>query len=96
MLWVLYDLVFAGDPLYSLTGTRDTVETLARDTGLCDFIRFFPRRLGEILREPVLLGAAGGGMLTPDAAAPTARGSGPPRVCSRRPPSRCSRSPGWR
>ena len=63
-LWVIYDIVFAGDPLYSLTGTRDTVETLGRDTGLFDWIRFFPRRLGEILREPVLLGAAGGGVLT--------------------------------
>ena len=64
VLWLLYDLVFAGDPLYSLTGTRDTVETLGRDTGLVDWIRYFPRRLGEILREPVLLGAAGGGVLT--------------------------------
>ena len=64
ILWVLYDIVFAGDPLYSLTGTRDTVETLGRDTGLIDWIKFFPRRLGEILREPVLLGAAGGGVLT--------------------------------
>ena len=64
LLWTLYDVVFAGDPLYSLTGTRDTVETLGRDTGLWDWIRFFPRRLGEILREPVLLGAAGGGILT--------------------------------
>ncbi len=64
ILWTLYDIVFAGDALYSLTGTRDTVETLGRDTGLIDWIRFFPRRLGEILREPVLLGAAGGGVLT--------------------------------
>jgi hypothetical protein len=63
VLWLLYDLVLAGDPLYSLTGTRDTVETLGRDTGLVDWIRYFPRRLGEILREPVLVGAAGGGLL---------------------------------
>jgi hypothetical protein len=64
VLWLAYDLVFAGDALYSLTGTRDTVETLGRDTGLVDWIRYFPRRLGEILREPVLVGAAGGGVLT--------------------------------
>jgi hypothetical protein len=63
VLWLLYDLVFADDALYSLTGTRETVETLGRDTGLWDWIRYFPRRLGEILREPVLLGAAGGGVL---------------------------------
>ena len=64
LLWLLYDLVLAGDALYSLTGTRETVETLGRDTGLWDWIRFFPRRLGEILREPVLVGAAGGGVLS--------------------------------
>jgi hypothetical protein len=63
LLWALYDLVIAGDPLYSLTGTRETVETLARDTGLVDFVRFFPRRVGEIAREPVLVGALGGGIL---------------------------------
>jgi hypothetical protein len=63
LLWLLYDLVFAGDALYSLTGTRETVETLGRDTGLVDWARFFARRLGEILREPVLVGAAGGGVL---------------------------------
>ncbi|MGI8460263.1 MAG: hypothetical protein ACR2OC_01320 [Solirubrobacterales bacterium] len=64
VIWVLYDVVFAGNALYSLTGTQDTVQTLGRDTGIVDWVRFFPRRLGEILREPVLLGAAGGGVLT--------------------------------
>lgn len=64
VLWALYDLAFAGDPLYSLTGTRETVETLGRETGLADWVVYFPRRLGEILREPVLIGAAGGGILS--------------------------------
>lgn len=64
LLWALYDLAFAGDPLYSLTGTQETVETLGRETGLVDWAIYFPRRLGEILREPVLLGAAGGGILS--------------------------------
>ncbi len=64
VLWALYDLVFSGDPLYSLTGTRDTVSTLQRDTGLFDAITLGPRRLGEIVREPVLVGAVGGGVLT--------------------------------
>jgi hypothetical protein len=63
LLWALFDLAITGDPLYSLTGTRETVETLGRDTGLVDFVRFFPRRVGEIAREPVLVGAAGGGVL---------------------------------
>jgi hypothetical protein len=61
--WAAFDLAVTGDPLYSLTGTRETVETLGRDTGLVDFVRFFPRRVGEIAREPVLIGAAGGGIL---------------------------------
>jgi hypothetical protein len=64
VLWALYDLIFSGDPLYSLTGTRDTVSTLQRDTGLFDAITLGPRRLGEIVREPVLVGAVGGGALT--------------------------------
>jgi hypothetical protein len=60
VIWALFDLVYAGDPLYSLTGTRDTVEALGRDTGLRGLVVEGPQRLGEILREPVLLGAACG------------------------------------
>lgn len=63
LLWLIYDWALAGDPLYSLTGTRETVSTLGRETGLVDWAVYFPRRLGEILREPVLFGAAGGGIL---------------------------------
>jgi hypothetical protein len=58
--WVLFDLVFAGDALHSLTGTQDTVEALGRDTGLSGLVLDGPQRLGEVLREPVLLGAAVG------------------------------------
>jgi hypothetical protein len=64
LIWALYDLIISGDPLYSLTGTRDTVSTLQRDTGLFDAVTLGPRRLGEIVREPVLVGAVGGGALT--------------------------------
>jgi hypothetical protein len=64
LAWALFDLVVTGDPLYSLTGTQDTVSTLHRDTGLFDALRLAPRRIGEILREPVLLGAAVGVVLT--------------------------------
>lgn len=63
LLWFGFDLVVTGDPLYSLTGTQDTVDVLGRQTGLVDWIVYFPRRLGEILREPVLLGAALGGVM---------------------------------
>jgi hypothetical protein len=63
LLWALSDLVVTGDPLHSLLGTRDTAAQLSRITGLDDVPLTAPRRLGEILREPVLLGAAGGGLL---------------------------------
>src|SRR5262249_30860993 len=62
-LWMLHDWVLAGDPLHSLTGTRDNAETLDRATGLQNVPTTVPRRLGEILREPGLLGAAAGGVL---------------------------------
>ena len=63
LLWALGDLIVTGDPLHSLTGTRDTAQRLQRVTGLGEVPGTVPRRLGEILREPVLFGAAGGGLL---------------------------------
>jgi hypothetical protein len=64
ILWGLSDLIVTGNPLHSLTGTRDTAQTLKRVTGLQHVPTTVPRRIGEILREPVLFGAAGGGLLT--------------------------------
>ncbi len=63
VLWALSDLIVTGDPLHSLTGTRETAQTLQRVTGLDEVPATVPRRIGEILREPVLFGAAGGGLL---------------------------------
>ncbi len=63
LLWGLHDLLLTGDPLHSLTGTRDNAELLGRVTGIEHVPATLPRRLGEILREPVLLAAAGGGLL---------------------------------
>ena len=63
VLWALADLAVTGNPLYSLTGTRENAEVLNRVTGLQNVPLTVPRRLGEILREPVLLGAAIGGVL---------------------------------
>ncbi len=63
-LWLLSDLVLAGDALHSLTGTRDNAKALHRVTGLVHVPTTLPRRVGEILREPVLVGAAGGGLLS--------------------------------
>jgi hypothetical protein len=61
LLWGLHDLLLTGDALHSLTGTRDNAELLGRVTGVGHVPPTLPRRLGEILREPVLLAAAGGG-----------------------------------
>ncbi len=63
VLWALHDLLLTGDALHSLTGTRDNAELLGRVTGIENVPQTVPRRLGEILREPVLLAAAGGGAL---------------------------------
>ncbi len=63
MLWMLHDLLTAGYALHSLTGTQETVQTLERDTGLADGLTLAPRRLGEIVREPALVAAVGGGVL---------------------------------
>ena len=58
--WVLADWLLAGSPVHSLTGTQENVRALDRPTGLGDIPLTVPRRIGEILREPVLFAAAGG------------------------------------
>jgi hypothetical protein len=63
LLWCLHDLLITGNPLHSLTGTRENAATLGRVTGLDHVARTMPRRIGEILREPALLAAFGGGVL---------------------------------
>ncbi len=63
VLWIAHDAILAGDPLHSLTGTRDHAVELVRTTGLTAVPATVPRRLGEILREPGLFGAAAGGLL---------------------------------
>lgn len=62
-LWVLHDLLLTGDPLWSLTGTQDNAEELGRRTGPVDLLLYGPRRLGEIAREPVLVGMVAGAVL---------------------------------
>jgi hypothetical protein len=63
LIWMAFDWAIAGDPLYSLTGTRDNAAVLQRRTGLDEVPLTVPRRIGEIVREPILLGAAIGGVL---------------------------------
>ncbi len=58
--WVLFDWITTGSPTYSFTGTRDTVETLGRQTGPVDLVLYGPRRLGEVLQWPGMIGATGG------------------------------------
>jgi hypothetical protein len=60
VLWAIFDWVTAGSPTYSFTGTRETVETLERQTGPVDLVLYGPRRLGEVLQWPGMVGAAGG------------------------------------
>jgi hypothetical protein len=64
LLWVLSDLAITGDALWSLTNTRHTAKALDRVTGIANVPEYVPRRIGEILRPPVLVGAALGGLLS--------------------------------
>lgn len=63
ILWALFDLMNTGSPTYSWTGTKETVETLERQTGPIDLVLYGPRRLGEVLQWPGMIGAFGGVVL---------------------------------
>jgi hypothetical protein len=63
LLWALFDWITTGSPTYSFTGTRETVETLARKTGPVDLVLYGPRALGEVLQWPGMVGALGGVIL---------------------------------
>jgi hypothetical protein len=60
IIWALFDWVTTGSPTYSFTGTRETVDTLARHTGPVDLVLWGPRALGEVMQWPGMVGAAGG------------------------------------
>lgn len=63
VLWGLTDLVLTGDVLFSFRGTRAGTERLERPTGLSGLVNVAPRRIGEILRWEILLGAVAGAAL---------------------------------
>jgi hypothetical protein len=63
ILWALFDWLTTGSPTYSWTGTKETVETLERQTGPIDLVLYGPRRLGEVLQWPGMIGALGGVIL---------------------------------
>jgi hypothetical protein len=60
IIWAAFDWATTGSPTYSFTGTRETVDTLARHTGPVDLVLWGPRALGEVLQWPGVVGAAGG------------------------------------
>jgi len=64
LIWLLSDLAITGNPLWSLTHTQHTASLFDRVTGIANVPEYIPRRIGEILRPPVLLGAAIGGVLS--------------------------------
>ena len=61
LIWVLSDLLVTGNAMWSLTNTKHTAEILGRETGIANVPEYIPRRIGEILRPVLLLGAALGG-----------------------------------
>ena len=64
LVWMGSDLLITGDALWSLTNTQHTAEVLGRVTWIANVPEYIPRRIGEILRPPVLAGAALGGVLS--------------------------------
>jgi hypothetical protein len=64
LVWLLSDLAVTGEVLWSLRNTRHTAHALQRITGIANVPQYIPRRIGEILRVPVLVGAALGGVLS--------------------------------
>jgi hypothetical protein len=64
LVWLLSDLAVTGEVLWSLRNTRHTAHALQRITGIANVPQYVPRRIGEILRVPVLVGAALGGVLS--------------------------------
>ena len=67
VLWALTDLVVTGDPLWSLSHTRDGTELLDRETGLGAALELLPRHV-NFLVGPFVLAAAAVGAVTRGAA----------------------------
>jgi hypothetical protein len=61
-LWLGFDLIATGEPLYSFTATRHRVDTLERQTGALDLLRDGPHRLADVMQPAGLL-AAGAGLV---------------------------------
>jgi len=61
--WLAFDLVAAGDPLYSLAYTQDAATDLGRATGPGAVVTDLPRTLGQVVRPAAALGALAGALL---------------------------------
>jgi hypothetical protein len=64
LIWLLSDLAITGQPLWSLTHTRDTASALDRKTGIGNVPQYVPRRIGEVLQAAALAGAVVGAALS--------------------------------
>ncbi len=58
--WMLMDLAVTGDPLHSLTGTRELAERLERPRGLGTAVDFLPAHLADLLGGAAAAGGVGG------------------------------------
>ena len=69
LIWALTDFVVTGDPLHSLTGTRDLAAELDRPTGLSTALDALPSSLASVVGAPALaagiVGLAGGLLAAP-------------------------------
>ena len=63
LAWALTDLLVTGDPLWSLSHTREGTEALERETGVRAAVELLPRHVG-FLAGPFVLAAAAVGALT--------------------------------
>ena len=69
VLWALVDLTLTGDPLWSLSHTRDGTELLDRETGIGAALELLPRHV-HYLVGPFVLAAAAVGAVTAGRRAP--------------------------
>jgi len=60
VIWGIFDFATTGEPLYSFTATRDTVEILGRHTGPVELFTYSPHQLVQTMGEAGLLAAAAG------------------------------------
>jgi hypothetical protein len=69
LLWALSDLAVTGDPLHSLSGTRDLAAELDRPTGFSTALGAVPDALASLMGTPALvaglLGLVAGALLAP-------------------------------